>query len=182
MFKTKLKISFPLLLTLLLWVAGCDKPASKANVPTRETALEHFKQLEVDIIPDDNGQVLSLLLAGKQIADADLLYANSFPELKYISLSKTSIGDEGLQHLLRLGKLEKLYLRKTDISDAGLLHLQKLNQLIILDISETNVTVDGLLQLRSLENLDRVLLSGTSITEEEITRLKQSMPHCQFSR
>src|SRR5579883_2514499 len=70
-----------------------------------------------------------VILNGRRIPEAKLVYLEEVPNLVVLSLSDIAVTDAGLVHLQGLEDLRELYLTRTKISDAGLVHLEGLTRL-----------------------------------------------------
>jgi Leucine-rich repeat (LRR) protein len=84
--------------------------------------------------------------------------------LKRLSLSKTSVSDEGLEGIGKLAQLEWLNLSQTKVTDAGLPHLQSLKRLAELDLDHNAITDAGIETLERLVRLKKVEAAGTKVT------------------
>ena len=72
---------------------------------------------------DANGNVVSIVLSGKNVDDNDLKLLADFNHLKSLTLRRTALTDSGLRHLQTLDSLEYLELGETEITGTGLVHL-----------------------------------------------------------
>jgi Leucine-rich repeat (LRR) protein len=102
-----------------------------------------------------------------QIRDIDLNQLKGLTKLQSLSLSGTSVTDEGLQQLKGLTSLRHLDLSKTKVTDTGLKALQALTSLQTLSLSETFVTDSGLVNIKGLTGLQALDLSNL---HEVVTR------------
>jgi Leucine Rich Repeat (LRR) protein len=153
--------------------------------------------------------IIKIDLHGTQITDSNLAFLNharkELPDLRYLDLRLTHIGDAGVFHLRNLTSLTTLNLFRTDLGDAGLASLRKLTQLQTLLIGGTKVTDAGLIHirrfrelrklslfqtqvtdagiphLRVLCHLEQLLISGTKITDDGAKKLQKALPKLKFS-
>lgn len=72
----------------------------------------------------------------------------SFPQLRQVGLSGTSLTDAGLDGLTGIAALESLHLAETKITDSGLVKLAGCKNLRYLDVGGTRVTAAGIATLR----------------------------------
>lgn len=84
----------------------------------------------------------------QQIRDEWTRFFGSFPHLRQVGLSGTSLTDAGLDGLADIAGLESLYLAETKITDAGLTKLSGCKNLRYLDVEGTQVTAAGIAELR----------------------------------
>ncbi len=94
------------------------------------------------------GHVAGLNLSRTRVGDAGLQLIASMPHLTHLNLSRTRVADEGLVHLKSLRYLEYLNLFGTRVTDDGLLHLHTFPALKNLYLWQTGTTVDGLERFR----------------------------------
>ncbi|HWB10330.1 MAG TPA: HEAT repeat domain-containing protein [Pirellulales bacterium] len=104
-------------------------------------------------------------------ADADLAHVARLHNLRLLTLSRTSVGDNGLVRLADLKSLERLDLESTGVTSAGLLHLEKLETLRSLNLNNCAVEDEGLLHVKKLTRLETLKLLGTRITNDGLAHL-----------
>ncbi|HQU45692.1 MAG TPA: hypothetical protein PK867_22955 [Pirellulales bacterium] len=64
-------------------------------------------------------------------------------------MTRTRVGDDGVEKLSALTRIEELYLDGTEITDDGLRHLHGLTNLKHLDVTNTQVTAAGIAELQA---------------------------------
>jgi hypothetical protein len=120
----------------------------------------------------DDGRVVSISFAGKQLKDDDFAILAEFPDVERLDLYKSSIGDAGLVHLKGLTKLRRLPMGSTKVTDAGLVHLRDLKQLTYLGLRANNITDAGLVHLEKLINLTGLYLGETNVTDAGLIHIR----------
>jgi hypothetical protein len=167
-----------------------------------EVAVEHSDQF-----PD-----IALLGFRRGVTNAGFAQAgsfNKFPELWIGEFFKSSIGDQGLQHLSQWTNVEDLFFNSCpNITDAGLRHLVGLPNLKMLTLLEegggmvitdaglvhvgqmkhlksltlTNfpkVTDAGLVHLHDSPKLEYLVVRLTGVTDEGLQKLYKALPDCR---
>jgi Leucine-rich repeat (LRR) protein len=156
-------------------------PAFVFAVSDKEKSIEYFKS-KGGIVREKKGDVFVLHLTEENnITDIDLQYVINFPNLRIISLYKTTITSDGLKFLSNMIKLESIDLRGTNVDDSGMKYLKGLEFLRELDLVNTKVTDEGIQELASLKNLDMLKLRGTKVTQKGINRLQKKLPDCYIT-
>ena len=117
-------------------------------------------------------------LQDSRLDDDRLSQIGEFPDLRWIDLRNTAVGDSGLVHLAGMEHLEQLTLAGTEISDAGIVHLCTLKSLRELDLANTDVSDKGLLRLASLRNLETLAVGNTRVTPAGIQQFLADKPGC----
>ena len=158
-------------------LSGCEQVETSPS--SQVEAANHLRNLGVSVNPDDNGVIWSLIIHQKEFRNEDCKYIRAFPNLKYLSLSETSVDDEGIKYLEGIISLEKIYLSKTSVTDDGLKSLIGMKILTILDLSETKVTDAAFETLKQIPSLEHLKIIKTSMTEEGIEKFKESNPTCE---
>jgi hypothetical protein len=108
----------------------------------------------------------------RHVTGSGLAALTGLPELRYLSLSGTSLRDEDLDVLKSLPQLTLVDL-VPEISDAGLQHLADLSHLEALVISGDKVTDAGLGNLADLPRLQGLTLRNTAVTSDGIISLER---------
>ncbi len=149
------------LLLVVLFFVGCSERPAKSTADSRDNRqLPSKDQLIAEVAKlrglaqVDKGKphrpVITVNFSmSKLVTDEWLVNLKRFPELEWLLLTNTQIGDAGLVHLGKLTSLRKLALTGTMISDAGLVHLYGLHNLEQLDIQTTRVTESGVRRLKA---------------------------------
>ncbi len=128
---------------------------------------------------DPSGRTLEINFSHIRV-DAELLESlkRLAPNLLWLDLGDTGIGDAELVFLKPLTHLEKLDLRHTRITDQGLIHLMAMTGLRQLVLVGTPVSDSGLYRLGGIKSLERIYLWGSKATPEGGKRLANSIPGC----
>ncbi len=156
-------------------------PAFVFAVSDKEKSIEYFKG-KGGVVREKKGDVYVLHLTDENnINDSDLQYIINFPNLRIISLYRTTITSNGLKYLSKMVKLESIDLRGTNVDDSGMKYLKGLESLQELDLVNTKVTDEGIQELSSLKNLDMLKLRGTKVTPKGIDKLKKKLPDCYIT-
>ncbi len=93
-----------------------------------------------------------------------------------LNLSRTGVGDAGLQLIASMSHLTRLNLSQTRVGDEGLGHLESLRYLEYLNLFGTPVSDDGLLRLRALPALKTLYVWQAGTTPEGLDRFRQQAP------
>jgi DNA-binding beta-propeller fold protein YncE len=163
--------------------------------PGERAALLAVTGAGANVVLDDSGSVITVLLDGcvfpdsvlavlqdlprlkqlqmghSKVSNAGLRYLRGLNSLESLSLIKTGIGDEGLKHLEGLPNLKSLNLHMTLVTDAGMRSLAKLPSLAQLDLENAAITDAGLAQLAGPTQMKRLLLSHTKISDAGLAHL-----------
>ncbi len=78
-----------------------------------------------EIVLDQDGNVVSVSLYSRELADTDLVHLNGLTNLEDLSLGYSKISDAGFVYLKGLTKLRRLRIGCTQVTDAGSAELQK---------------------------------------------------------
>ena len=111
-----------------------------------------------------------LLLPGAELTAVGISAVRHFPELRYLSLERSTISDESLTALGSMKSLETLSLAKTRISGEAFAELE-LPSITLLDLCETAVTDHAVTHLLRFPSLGTVRLSNTHITLAALSTL-----------
>jgi hypothetical protein len=112
------------------------------------------------------------------IADADVRFLPSLPELEEINLARTNISGTCLQDLGGLRKLRVLLISNTRVSDETIPYLVKLPALEAIYVSRTSITLEALEQFQRCPTLRKV---STSRKVGSLKQLKQALPNCEVN-
>lgn len=163
-----------LLIPIILLTAFMQGRASDSSAQNR--AIEAIEKLggkvEYDFKSPDK-RVVKVDLNKTRITDADLQNLEVFPELQWLDLRITPIGDEGMAHLTHLKKLNFLNLFRTNLTDKGLTNLRNLTNLETLLVGGTKVTDEGLKNLKKFSKLKKLSLFRTAVTDKGLKYLEK---------
>ena len=155
-------------------LAGCSEgPPSKAELD----AISAMQRLQGQVKTNAEGHAVSLILAGADVHDAELVPVADLRDLKFLSLEGTPISDAGVAHLAKLADLQSLSLAQTKVTDAGLVHLAGLSSLENLDLKGLAITDRGLAALAPVASLRRVYVSRGGPTPAGIDAIESANPH-----
>ncbi len=112
-------------------------------------------------------------LPENQLSNHGLAVLQKLPNLKLLSISGSSIDDDGLVHLRHATNLEAGLVLNGPFTDKALQHLQGMDKLRLLDLTQNRITDDGLKTVAALPALETLILNGTPITNEGIANLVQ---------
>lgn len=87
-------------------------------------------------------------LSGTKIDDDQLIYLNSIPSLRHITLSGCNITGKGLIHLPK--SLQRLGLDGTLITDSIIPILSTLTELNQISVRDTQLSIEGLKELKGV--------------------------------
>ncbi|CAF3847591.1 unnamed protein product [Rotaria sordida] len=108
---------------------------------------------------------------------ARLLSRGPFGNLEYLNLASTYVTSACAKHLIKLPALRYLDLSSTRFGDDGLeLISEHLHQLKVLDLSETPVTNKGFVCLARMKMLQVLRLTSTSLSSLTFETLKEELP------
>jgi eukaryotic-like serine/threonine-protein kinase len=148
-----------------------------------------------------------LSLRGLTISGADLsaLQPVNAHDLRTIDLAQTSIGDDGIPHLVNMPVLENLILDRTNVTAAGIGNLGKQGRPVTLSLRGTKIgdagaeqflqctllvslTIDmqtdlqdaGLAQLQQVPTLRKLEAASGQFSMEAIKRFQEARPDCNL--
>ena len=161
--------------------ADAQEAAFALQVPPADpSALQALSDLGVLVMPlsqETNLLQATFLNVSDEFSDADLALLEPVSvQMAWLNLGRSSITDEGMQHIKSLKNLSKLHLEKTAVTDDGLAHLSELSRLEYLNLYGTAVTDNGLEHLKGLENLTALYLWQSNATREGAEKLQTEIP------
>ena len=112
-------------------------------------------------------------LSSSKLAVQDLGHLQYLPDLRRLTLRRTSVDDTGLTYLTRVPSLMRLGLRETKVTDAGMPTIAAMSKLEYLDLNMLPITDAGLADLRSLAHLKFLRLNFTQVTDEGMQHVAQ---------
>lgn len=101
------------------------------------------------------------------------------PQITWVDLARTDIGDEHMEVLGRFFNLTRLNLAHTRITDEGMATFASLPNLEYLNLLGTAVTDDGMVSLESVSALRDVYLWQTGVSDRGAHTLAQALPNVQ---
>lgn len=124
-------------------------------------------------ISDVGGTITGVRFDGTEVRDDDLRLLCELPDITYLSLSMTAIGDPGMRHVACLKKLQVLNLYRCRVGDDGVKHLKELDNLVHLAAGETQITDGGLVHFRNMTQLDYLGLRANNVTDAGLVHLEK---------
>ena len=106
----------------------------------------------------DTKNLKYLIITGTGVGDQGLAFLADSTQLLQLGLQGTEVTNQGLSHISHLENLEKLSLYHTEISDNALVHLAELANLKSLWLGKTQVSGAGLVHLQKCQNLEYLCL------------------------
>lgn len=104
----------------------------------------------------------------KHLSDVALDNMKYFPDLRFLDIVGTSIGDDGFQHVAKLKKLESISFGDTRVTDRGMVALSNLSELSEVSFWRDNVTDVGMQYLAGCKKLSSLYIEGTKITDKSL--------------
>ena len=154
--------------------------------------VEYLVMLNLDNSPiNDEGlgflrnltMLRHLSLSNTFVSDEGLAtIVKQHPQLSFLRLDQTTVGDAGIAHLPELKQLVELSLWQVPMGDEGCRHLARVTSLRRLSLDETPVTDRGIEHLRGLKDLQRISLWQTQVTDEGVARLQKALPKLEINR
>ena len=130
---------------------------------------------DLEDLPDEQIQVIRILLERSNFADAelplsfgdqDLTHLKHLHGLTYLSVAFTSVTSKGIESIAQCPSLVHLYLGRTQVDDSAMAALADLPNLETLDLQGTIVTDAGLGELERSANLKTLQLGeGQRVTD-----------------
>lgn len=116
------------------------------------TYADSMAAYDLSLLGEVSNSVVKLNFGRSAVRDSDLDGLGRFPNLRYLDLRYTRVGDAALRQLQSAKWLEYLNLYQTEVSD------------------------EGLAALRGHQNLKKLYLYGTKATEAGVSDLKKAIP------
>lgn len=125
---------------------------------------------------------LEVDLSRTALTPADLAALDPLrPNLVWLDLGSTGLGDDAMERVAACGELRKLDLSHTAVGNAGLAQLARLSRLEVLNLVGTAVGDEGLDALGRMPSLRRVYLWGSAATEAGVAALRSVRPDLDVS-
>lgn len=124
-------------------------------------------------LPEQKFQIAAVYLrANKHCNSYALANLEGLTRLKYLSVSRSAVGDEGLKHLSGLTTLTVLALQEAQITDEGMKSLESLTHVTELYLGGNKITDDGVASLRWMTEMRQLQLDNTLVSDKGLTHLK----------
>lgn len=163
--------------------AGPGEPGAAAWPEPDEGVLLALRErgaLAQRIALDERGVEVSLRVLGPAAGDGDLrLLRGLEPNLVWLDLSGTAIGDAGLAELAGFERLERVVLARTAVEGPGLSALADLPRLATLNLFGTRVGDGSVPILASFGALERVFVAQSALTAEGVRALRDLRPELE---
>lgn len=101
-----------------------------------------------------------------RVADELLAELERLPDLTFVSLRDSGIGDVGFAHIAKVPGLTHLDVNGTEVTDDGLAALERMPKLKYFSLKSPNVKGKGLKHLRTAEGLTSVQFCGKSANDK----------------
>jgi hypothetical protein len=163
-------------------LAGMDPggvtPIQTPSLPDDPDCVAALEALNVTLIKNPQGLVVSANAEQSEIDDAALKHFAGLHHLAYLDLSSRPITDAGFALLGDLSVVQELYLVDTKVTDAILPQVARLETLEILAVANTGVTGAQLAELKQLPLLQVLNLAGTEVGDDQLRPLSD-MPQLE---
>jgi Leucine-rich repeat (LRR) protein len=146
--------------------------AEESDEPRLMVAFTRTQATDSDLERLRSLRLTSLNLTRSAVGDRGLENLKSMTTLNVLMLDGTQVTDHGLKALEKLTGLKTLTLGEQHISDAGLDHLKNLTNLNSFRLSSDQITDKGLVYFRSLKRLTSLVIGGPKITDAGLENLR----------
>jgi len=147
------------------------------SVNLQDCALTEFESRRLVSHLRQFPHLRSLRLSGTGMTETAFSRFDSVgTNLEMLDLSRTQLGDDGVQHLRHLHELKTLHLAGTRVTDEGLRHLAELPSLEVLNLDHTSVSDAGITRLAPLANLKELNVADTDVTDDGVRALARLLP------
>ncbi len=155
------------------------------------TKLRHLSGLRLgasNVSDDDLTLITGLPLMRLELNDSDISdrginNLGSLPNLEFLLLSNTSIGDSAVETICqRYKNIRELHLDGTQITDEATRYLPELTHLEVLNIESTMIGDVGAQRLEGNQSLRQLRRWNTRISLPEVERLFESLPNWEGRR
>jgi len=110
-----------------------------------------FDDVDLDEVVTSFKHLKDLHLDNVKVTDVGIQQLAALPGLEYMSLERTPVGNDALEHLAKNNtKIRMLFLRDTNVTDVGLAHLRRFTTLEMLTLSGNMFTKESSKYLRTL--------------------------------
>lgn len=127
----------------------------------------------------DGSPLLAVSCRGNADAVGDAALAALEPIASHIAeldLSRTRVGDDGIQRIAAMPRLVVLDLRQTAVGNRGIAALAACKELQVLNLFGTKAGDYGITALSSLKNLRELYLWQTDVSAAAAVRLREAIP------
>ncbi len=116
-------------------------------------------------------QITEIDANGGQVTKSGLAVLEKLPNLKFINLDGTAIGDADAGLLAKAPALESVTLNGSNITDEGIVALRPLKNLRELRISRAQLTDAGFAEIATHQTIERLALDATPLTDGALQTL-----------
>lgn len=155
-----------------------DVPSEAVAAASQET-IAKLKAAGVTVIPvaKESNYLSVNFVSAPAVTEAEMKLLEAIaPQLVWLKLGSSPIGDNEMASIAKLTSLTRLHLDRTKITDKGIAQLKTLNKLQYLNIVGTEVTLNGLTALKELSELQTVYIYQTKITGADSAAIKKAFP------
>lgn len=155
-----------------------DVPAEPVNAASQDV-INQLKAAGVTVIPvaKESNYLSVNFVSAPAVGEKEMkLLEELAPQLVWLKLGSTAVGDDEMNTIARLKNLTRLHIDRTKITDKGLAALQSLTQLQYLNLVGTEITAAGLTALKDLRELQAVYIYQTKINAADAAGLKSAFP------
>ena len=146
-------------------VAKAEDEKKTAAIAQAVEGLRERGVLVMKIAQDSEDWEVNASLVSPKFSDDDVALLNGLqPVLAWANFTRTELTDAGLAGLEGFDQLRSLRLAQTSIGDGGVDALLKLQKLEVLNLYASGITDEGLLRLAGLPNLKRLYCADTPVT------------------
>jgi serine/threonine protein kinase/Leucine-rich repeat (LRR) protein len=145
-------------------IAGIKKPLDALTAKLRINTIIDPDRRELDLRELD--------AADSSFGDKDLAELSAFKNLKELSLARTNVSRNGVQHLQAFTALQRLVLDGLVVQGSGVAPLKGLSELTDLSLAPIWCDDDDLLLLKNLKKLRRLVLNGNPLRGSTLASLK----------
>lgn len=172
-----LRLAF-LSVSMLTGLLSCSCETS--TQVSKETSLKRLQQLKAELSFNEQGQLISIDLSERDIADADIHDLSPFDELREFHAIYTPLRGEFLSTLNQCQKLEVLDVYASPIEDTHLNYLDGATSLKKVNLTGTRVSGKSISIIKSWQNLETLEIGDSRLTSEELERMHKELPEVEI--
>ncbi|MFO0901689.1 MAG: hypothetical protein U0939_01745 [Pirellulales bacterium] len=121
-------------------------------------------------------EIRQLSLGRTSVTARGLAALPALPKLEWLELNLLPVDDDSFAKFQGSTALRQLFLERTRVADESLNHIARFTQLEELDLSGTRITDAGLPRLASLKKLRELYIDDTETTPAALQRLREQLP------
>ncbi len=153
----------------------------------RLTSLSNLEVLSVNLVPRITGAFLKDARQMSRLRELDvqftpfeganLRFLAGHPEIHRLTMRKTKISDDDMQHLTTIPQLRLLDIGDTAVTASGIARLSQV-PLVHLYIEGNHVTDSWLPHLSEMKTLNYLAIWNSQMSEGAVNNLKLALPDC----